>query len=227
MPKAASSNSNQGPSFQPKRPQARWLSASITFVLGMLLTVSFLDYSPDQVPLNHPNTRVENAVGLFGVYSTYWSIWWLGVSAWFIPSFLFWMTYVSLRNVRQLIVARGLSMIVCIVSGAGLAAMIGGFEKSDYFATNLGGLVGRGVYNGFLAELMGGFGSAVLLGLLYVLSLIFILTSDIGAEFDRALHAFHEWRASRKELKNEEARLRAELRAAEEKSKKEIGRAHV
>ena len=221
MPKAASSNSNQGPSFQPKRPQARWLSASTTFVLGMLLTVSFLDYSPEQVPLNHPNTRAENAVGLFGAYSTYWSMWWLGVSAWFIPVFLFWMTYVSLRNARQLIVARGLSIIVCIVSSAGLAAMIGGFENSDYFATNLGGLVGRGVYNGFLAELMGGFGSAVLLGLLYGLSLIFILTTDIGAEFDRALHAFHDWRARRQEIKTEEARLRAELRVAQEKAKKE------
>lgn len=221
MPKAASSNSNQGPSFQPKRPQARWLSASITFVLGMLLTVSFLDYSPEQVPLNHPNTRAENAVGLFGAYSTYWSIWWLGVSAWFIPAFLFWMTYVSLRNARQLIVARGLSIIVCIVSSAGLAAMIGGFENSDYFATNLGGLVGRGVYNGFLSELMGGFGSAVLLGLLYGLSLIFILTTDIGAEFDRALHAFQDWRARRQEIKTEEARLRAELRVAQEKAKKE------
>jgi len=221
MPKAASSNSNQGPSFQPKRPQARWLSASITFVLGMLLTVSFLDYSPEQVPLNHPNTRAENAVGLFGAYSTYWSIWWLGVSAWFIPIFLFWMTYVSLRNARQLIVARGLSIIVCIVSSAGLAAMIGGFENSDYFATNLGGLVGRGVYNGFLSELMGGFGSAVLLGLLYGLSLIFILTTDIGAEFDRALHAFQDWRARRQEIRAEEARLRAELRVAQEKAKKE------
>jgi S-DNA-T family DNA segregation ATPase FtsK/SpoIIIE len=187
----------------------------------MLLTVSFLDYSPEQVPLNHPNTRVENAVGLFGAYSTYWSIWWLGVSAWFIPAFLFWMTYVSLRNVRQLILARGLSIIVCIVSGAGLGAMIGGFENSDYFATNLGGLVGRGVYDEFLAQLMGGFGSAVLLGLLYVLSLIFILTSDIGAEFDRALQSFHEWRARRQEFKNEEARRRAELRAAEEKAKTE------
>jgi len=221
MPKAASSNSNQGPSFQPKRPQARWLSASITFVLGMLLTVSFLDYSPEQVPLNHPGTRAENAVGLFGAYSTYWSIWWLGVSAWFIPIFLFWMTYVSLRNARQLIVARGLSIIVCIVSSAGLAAMIGGFENSDYFATNLGGLVGRGVYNGFLSELMGGFGSAVLLGLLYGLSLIFILTTDIGAEFDRALHAFQDWRARRQEIRAEEARLRAELRVAQEKAKKE------
>jgi len=210
MPKAASSNSNQGPFFQPTRPQSRWLSASITFVLGVLLTVGFVDYRPAQVPLNNTNPTSFNAVGLFGTYSAYWSFWWLGICAWFVPAFLFWMTYVSLRNVRQLVVARSVSIFVCIISGAGLAAMIGGF-KGNYFPHDLGGLVGRGVYNGFFYQLMGGFGSAVLLGLIYVLSLIFILTSDIGAEFERAFQALQAWRVRRKELKAEAASLRAEL----------------
>jgi S-DNA-T family DNA segregation ATPase FtsK/SpoIIIE len=190
--------------------------------LGVLLTVAFSDYNPDQVPFNNTNLTDFNAVGWVGANSRFWSFWWLGISAWFIPLSLLWMTYLSLRDVRQLVIARIISIMVSIVSGAGLAAMIGSVFRSydhSYFPTGLGGLVGRGVYNGFLAEFMGGFGSAVLLGLLYVLSLIFILTSDIGAEFDRAFLAFHEWRARRQELKIVEARHRAERRAAEEKSK--------
>jgi len=115
-------------------------------------------------------------------------------------------------------------MGLCLLSGAGLAAMVGGFE-GQYFRNDLGGQVGRWIYDDFLLNLMGRFGSAILLGLLYVLSLVFVLTSDIGAEFDRLFHAFHEWRARRKELRKMEKQLRAELRAAEEKRKVDAARA--
>jgi DNA segregation ATPase FtsK/SpoIIIE and related proteins len=185
----------------------------------VLITVAFADYKPDQVPrfvTTHPTEH--NAVGLFGAYTTFWSYWWLGLSAWLIPAFLSWMAYVALRNVRQLVLARWIAMIFCLFSGAGLAAMIGGFT-GNWFPNDLGGQLGKWVYNGLLSELMGGFGSAVLLGLVYVLSLVFILTSDIGAEFDRAYQAFTEWRLRRRELRLEAKRLRAELRAAEEKRK--------
>ena len=219
MPKAASSNSNQGPSFQPPRHRPRWVTASACALFAILIFVAFADYRPDQVPrFVTTNPTGHNAVGLFGAYTTFWSYWWFGVCAWQIPFFLSWMTYVALRNVRQLAAARWIAMFFCLLSGAGLAAMIGGFA-GNWFPNDLGGQLGKWVYDDFLSELMGGFGSAVVLGLLYALSIIFICTSDIGAEFDRAFQAFHEWRARRKELKAEEIRLRAELRAAEEKRK--------
>jgi S-DNA-T family DNA segregation ATPase FtsK/SpoIIIE len=192
--------------------------------LGVLLSVAFLDYSPAQSPLLTTNPTDRNAVGLFGAYSTFYFLDWLGVGAWLVPGFLFWMTYIALRNVRQLVAARVIAMVLCLLSGAGLAAMVGGFE-GQYFRNDLGGQVGRWIYDGFFAELLGRFGSAVVLGLIYMLSLVFILTSDIRAELERMFQALIEWWARRKELKLQEATLRAELRAAEEKRKVDAARA--
>ena len=224
MPKAASSNSNQGPSFQPPRHRPRWVTASICALLAVLITVAFADYKPDQVPrFVTTNPTDSNAVGLFGAYTTFWSYWWFGVSSLLIPAFLYWMAYLALRNVRQLATTRWIAMIFCLMSGAALAAMIGGFT-GNWFPNDLGGQLGRWIYNDLLSELMGGFGSAVVLGLVYVLSIVFICTSDIGAEFDRAFNIFQDWRAHRKELKTEEMRMRAELRAAEEKRKTEAAK---
>ncbi|MEN9842153.1 MAG: hypothetical protein RL376_1953, partial [Verrucomicrobiota bacterium] len=224
MPKAASSNPNNGPSFQAPRHRPRWVLASVCAVAGLLLGVAFLDYRPEQVPIITTNPTDHNAVGLVGAYLTFYLLYWFGVGAWLVPAFLGWMTYVALRNVRQLVFTRAFAVFLCLLSGAGLADMVGGFT-GNYFPKDLGGSVGHWIYSGFLDELMGGFGSALLMGLIYLLSLIFILTTDIGAEFDRLFHAFHEWRAHRKELKAQEAQLLAEARAAAEKRKVDAAKA--
>ncbi len=234
MPKAASSNSNQGPSFQPPRHHPRWVTAVLCFLLALLITVAFADYSPAQNPQLTTNPRESNAVGLVGIYGTFYFLSWFGIAAWLLPCFLFWMAYIAVRNVRQLAVTRLIAMGFCLLAGAGLADMASGFITSitggfdrNYFINDLGGFFGTLLYDKLLHHLLGTFGSAVVLGLVYGLSLVFVLTSDISAEFERALHAFQDWRARRRELKAEEARLRAELRAAEQKRKAEAAKAVV
>jgi S-DNA-T family DNA segregation ATPase FtsK/SpoIIIE len=180
--------------------------------------VAFIDYAPEQVAFNTTHATDHNAVGLVGASVTFYLLTWFGISAWLVPAFLGWLTYVSLRNVRQLVATRGFAILLCVLTGSGLAAMVGGFE-GNYFPHDLGGVVGKAIYTNFLAELMGGFGSAVLLGLVYILSLVFVLTTDIAGEFDRLLHAFQAWRAHRAEVREQEKKLRAELRAAKEKNK--------
>ena len=218
MPKAASSNPNNGPSFQPPRHRPRWVTASVCFVVSVLMGVAFIDYAPEQVSFNSTHVTDHNAVGLIGASVTFYLLSWFGISAWLVPAFLGWLTYVALRSVRQLVATRGLAILLCLFAGSGLAAMVGGFE-GNYFPNDLGGVVGRGIYTNFLAELMGGFGSSLVLGIVYILSLVFVLTTDISAEFDRLFHAFQTWRAHRAELSAQERKLRAELRAAKEKSK--------
>jgi len=222
MSKAASSNPNIGPSFQAPRHRPRWGTASACFVIGMLLAVAFLDYEPAQTEYVRIPALEKNAVGWIGADVSFICFSWFGVVSWFIPGGLFWLTYVSIRNSKQVGVARICALFVGLISGAGLAAMfateIHSFE-GDYFTHDLGGHVGGWVYRDMLSAPLGGFGSAVVLGLVYFLSLIFILTADIGAEFDRVLHLFQNWRAERKELRAQEQKLRAELRTAEEKRK--------
>ena len=218
MSKAESSNSNSGPSFKGPRHRPRWVTASVSCVSCILLGVAFLDYGPEQVPLLTTHPTGHNAVGLLGAYITFYLLSWLGISAWLVPTFLGWTAYVALRNVRQLVAARGIAFSLCLLSGAALAAMIGGFT-GNYYPHDLGGLLGGWIYKDFLHRMTGAFGSAMILGLIYVLSLVFILTSDIGGEFDRLLQILQDWRANRTALRKQEAELRAEHVAAMEKRK--------
>ena len=82
MPKAASSNPNNGPSFQPPRHRPRWLTACCCLVVGLLLTVAFIDYNPSQSPIHSTQPTDQNAVGRVGAYSTFYFLDWFGVSAW-------------------------------------------------------------------------------------------------------------------------------------------------
>ncbi len=228
MSKAASSNPNIGPSFQAPRHRPRWGTASVCFVIGMLLAVAFLDYEPAQTEYVRIPALEKNAVGWIGADTSFICFSWFGVVSWFIPGGLFWLTYVSIRNAKQIGVARICALFIGLVSGAGLAGMFAAEVHSfegDYFTHDLGGHLGDWVYRDMLSAPLGGFGSAVMLGLVYFLSLIFILTADIGAEFDKALHFVQNWRKARKELREQEQKLRAELRAAEEKRKIDAARA--
>jgi S-DNA-T family DNA segregation ATPase FtsK/SpoIIIE len=203
-------------------------------LLGLLIVVAFADYTPAQNPTITTHPTDKNAVGWVGTYGSFYFLSWFGLAAWLIPAFLLWMAYNAIRNVRMLAVPRVVMMLVCLLSGAGLADMgsdaissiIGGINR-DYFINELGGFFGHLFYDRFLSDFLGPFGSALVLGLVYLLSLVFILTSDIGAEFDRMFQWFQEWRAQRRELKADEARLRAELRVAEEKKKAEAAKAVV
>ena len=222
MPKVASSNPNSAPSFQASRHRPRWATAGACLVVGLLLAVAFFDYEPAQTEYVRIPALAKNAVGWIGADVSFICYSWLGVAAWFIPGGLFWVAYSSIRNAKQVDVARLCALLACLLSGAALAAMfaseVHSFE-SDYFTHDLGGHVGGWIYLDVLADPLGGFGSGVMLGLVYFLSLIFILTPDFGGEFDKALHLFQNWWAEQKERRRQEKKEQAELLAEEKKRK--------
>jgi S-DNA-T family DNA segregation ATPase FtsK/SpoIIIE len=191
-------------------------------VVGLLLAVAFFDYEPAQTEYVRIPALAKNAVGWIGADVSFICYSWLGVAAWFIPGGLFWVAYSSIRNAKQVDVARLCALLACLLSGAALAAMfaseVHSFE-SDYFTHDLGGHIGGWIYLDVLADPLGGFGSGVMLGLVYFLSLIFILTPDFGGEFDKALHLFQNWWAEQKERRRQEKKEQAELLAEEKKRK--------
>jgi len=191
-------------------------------VVGLLLAVAFIDYEPAQTEYVRIPALAKNAVGWIGADVSFICYSWLGVAAWFIPGGLFWVAYSSIRNAKQVDVARLCALLACLLSGAALAAMfaseVHSFE-SDYFTHDLGGHIGGWIYLDVLADPLGGFGSGVMLGLVYFLSLIFILTPDFGGEFDKALHLFQNWWAEQKERRRQEKKEQAELLAEEKKRK--------
>ena len=223
MRKSPSSNQNNVPSFQPPRPRPHWAAASACFLIGLLLSVAVIDFSPEQSRWNGTNYRQAepNLVGSAGAEFTWWALHLIGVSVWLLPLFLFWMTYLALRNSRQFAPTRVIAFFVCLVSASSLAAMVESFGKTQYFTEGLGGLLGNFVYQGLFKETLGVFGTVLLLGTTYLLGFVFILVRDISAEFDKLIHSFHAWREGRAAAKAQAADLQAQLKVAEEKKKTE------
>lgn len=221
MPKSASSSSNPGPSFGNVRYRPHWTLAAILFLLGTLLTVAFLDYSPAQSRWITTHPTEKNLVGIVGAETTYFTLSWLGVSTWLLPIFIFWYGYVAIRNARRLILTRLIAMLLCICSFSALWAMWESFGASQYFTEGTGGLLGRLVYGEAFKETLGVFGSAVLMAAIYSLGLLFIFTKDITTEIERFVAAVSTWwyrwraaRAEKAELKKEFSIAAAKERAA-------------
>jgi S-DNA-T family DNA segregation ATPase FtsK/SpoIIIE len=209
--------------------------AVLCFVLGLFLLVAFFDYDPMQYTGNRSGAATvvgkeglavqslavtkENLVGPFGVYSTYWSYTIMGGAAWLIPAFLLLQTYLALRSVRRFGNTRVAVMALAIGTGAGLLAMQSFvLVSTQWFPGGPGGLVGGLIYRDGLRKLFGPFGAGVLLAVTYLLSMLFIFTRDIGAEFDRLIQWFQRWREHRAQLKAERIEQR---RAQKEQAAKQ------
>ena len=236
MPKPESSNPNKdGPSFKAPRQRPRWLMASVCFVLGIFLSVAFIDYNPTQysgsqsgassvvengVRVTKPLVVAkENLVGPFGSYSTYWTYDIFGGGGWLIPFFLFWLTYLAIRSAKRFVGTRIFVMFLSIASLSGLLAMQDTFlSRQSWFPHGPGGMMGGLVYRDGLRNIFGVFGAGMLLGMVYLLGMLFIFTKDIGAEFEKFVAAFHTWRDNRSKRKAELAE-QAELQQKEKEAR--------
>ena len=224
MSKPVSSNPKRGPALQGVRHQPNWIAALAFLLVGVLLTVAFLDYSPAQSLwiTTHPTER--NLVGFFGSTLAYWTLHWIGVSTWLVPVLLVWSAWVAVRNARRLALTRAIAMALCILSFSSLWAMWESFGVSQYFPQGTGGLLGRLVYGGAFKETLGVFGSLVLLGLLYGLSLLFIFSKDISADLDRMIAALNAWQAERAKARAERKALLEEARRNEQAARLDAAR---
>lgn len=211
MAKSASSNTNPRGALAGVRHRPNWPVAIILFILGILLAVAFMDYSPAQSRWITTNPTEKNWVGLFGAEMSYMTLHWLGVSTWLVPIFLIWFGIVSIRNARRLAITRMVAMLLCIGSFSGLWAMWEGFGVSQYFTEGPGGQLGRLVYQDAFKETLGVFGSIVLMGSLYALSLLFIFSKDITTELERIAAAVNAWIEKRRLRRAEAAALKQEV----------------
>ena len=214
MPKAETSNSNDGPSFQAPRYRPNWLVAIACFLVATWFSVALFDFSPKQSTFHTTNPTVPNIAGGWGANVSWVSFFSLGIATWWVPIFLFWLVYLAIRNSKHLTTSRTIAMVISVVTFAGLASMAEGFKESDYFPKALGGLVGRFVYQSGLKDPLGAFGAGLLMGTLYLSSLLFVFTKDIGSEIEKMFTNFGQWRADRAKLKAElEEQLRKEKEA--------------
>src|SRR5882672_5539325 len=128
MRKSESSNSNKdGPSFQAPRQRPNWFAAIFCFLLGTLLAVAFIDYSPKQSPWLTTNPTEVNLVGIAGTESARLTFLSIGFEAWFLPAFFLWFSYLAVHNARRLVGSRLTAMVLALGVGTGLMAMAESF----------------------------------------------------------------------------------------------------
>ena len=222
MPKPSSSNANNVPSFDPPHHRPRWVAASSCFLAGLLVTVAFIFFDPRQSRWNGTgyieyNRHDANPVGIIGAEFTWWALHVIGIGIWLLPIFLFWMAFVAVRNAKLLAGTRVVAMGICVTTASSLAAMIESYGEGQYFTLGLGGALGKLIYVDMFKDTLGGFGSLLLLGVVYCLGLMFIFTKDITAEFEKLAHAFQQWRDQRAQRKAESGALRQQAKDPEPK----------
>ena len=90
MPKAESSNpkDKDTPSFEGPRHRPHWLAAFTCLVLGVLLSVALIDFSPEQSIEHTTSPTSVNLVGVIGAEFSWWSYHLIGASTWLFPVFL-------------------------------------------------------------------------------------------------------------------------------------------
>ena len=137
----------------------------------------------------------------------------LGASTWLLPVFFGWATYMAVTAARHLTGTRVIAMIVAVTSLSGLAAMIESIKASNYFPYGPGGFIGKTLYEKILGEAVGFYGSGLLFGTVYGVSLLFIFTRDIRTECDKFLAYLSAWRKQRAQQK---AALAAEISKSRE-----------
>lgn len=211
MPKSETSNPIDGPSYQGPRYRPNWPVAVGCVLLALWLSVAFLDYTPQQSRHLTTSPTDTNMAGGWGAWAAWLSFYSFGFAAWALPLVLFRLVYLALRNARHLTASRYAAIFVGLISFSGLMAMIE-FKASDWYPNALGGIIGQFVYHSGLKHPLGTFGAGMLLGTLYIASLLFIITKDIGAEIEKMIADFGQWRAER-------AKLKAELQEARRKEK--------
>src|ERR1035438_6589573 len=197
MSKSDSSNPNGGPSFQGPRYRPNWLAATICFISGTYLSAALIDYNPNQTLFNTTSPGSKNWVGWLGADSVWVLFYAIGISTWLLPLALYWMFYIAIRNSRHLVATRVTAVVIGVVSMSGLLAMFESVKPNDTFPNAWGGWIGHTIYHRILSDALGPFGSGLFLGAVYCFALLFVITRDIGAEIERIIGNFTEWRAER------------------------------
>lgn len=171
-----------------------WLGL-ILGVWALFLFVALIDFKPEQswwhstltvTADNQIPERPENLMGGLGVILAFWSLWFLGMAAYLAPIYMGWLSWLmfsaqAMRVSKERLWAIG----VCLVSAAAWLSL---FESKilpaksvnyDFFPGGLGGQMGVFFYHVFLLQFLGGFGSTVVMLLLFGGGTMLIFTNEL------------------------------------------------
>lgn len=216
--------------FPPSRAsRPRIVPGCIFLLLGILVLISVVSYSPQQNPIFTTNTSKDNLVGAFGVQLAYYSLKLAGAAGWMIWIFLFWLAYMffqghaSRLNLWRYLSAAGslISITILLTLTETQFAREGetlGNYSSNYFPHGIGGQVGELFYRGFLHEKTGPAGTGVIVGFILLICLWTMTRDNVAANLLGSPGAFAAWWQERKAAAAKRKEEEAQRQLAEAKA---------
>jgi len=214
--------------FAPRRSSIRLFWALPCFALAVLTVLAYISYNPQQPVFfpkwlgnsagHAPAAAPDNLVGKFGTTLAALSNLLGGFPAtFFVPIYLVWLGYIFLcRRAHVLRPWKLLLMVITLLAATGIAALLENLAHLAYdpqlFPHGYGGLAGWVLFDSLMKKSLGDAGSGVVLGLVYVLGLLFIFIDSPGQALEGLWQSYAVWRQKRAEA----ARAKRE---AEEKAK--------
>ena len=156
------------------RPGLAFLTASgaILYFFGML------DYAPNQNPILTTNVQNTNLVGNFGVFSAYYSFYFLGIAVWLIPPLLIYLAYLMIAGkAAEANWKRFLGLLLILITSSILLERFYP-DRSALYIMGGGGIIGGFLFNRVLYQPIGDFGAVFLSATLLVITSAFFFISD-------------------------------------------------
>lgn len=202
MAKAAANKSQPERSILPSRDyRARPLNGLLFLILGVLIFISILSYSPDQNAVF--TTKVQpNLVGSFGVSLAYHSLLLFGAVAWTLWIYSLWIGYMYLYgHGYRLNYARYLTALLSIICFSVLfnlfeVEFFGVIESGrlkNYLPHGFGGWTGVTLYKGFFQEKIGMAGTVVVFGVIFAACLGHMTYDNVARNLREGRAPFASW----------------------------------
>ncbi|MCP4649402.1 MAG: DNA translocase FtsK [PVC group bacterium] len=152
--------------------QIRIVWSVVLFGLCVFLVISFLSFDPNDIPFNtsSPNTHIRNFGGTVGAYSVWALLLFSGWSAYFIPIlFCIWAVGKIMGKITEHLPAKVFGFLLVLCSFSGIMSTL----TSPYNVSRVktGGVIGFSI-SLFLTRYFGEIGTMVILGTIFVLSLL-------------------------------------------------------
>jgi S-DNA-T family DNA segregation ATPase FtsK/SpoIIIE len=234
MAKAMKSK-QEGLSFGKKEPGRHPVWSLVFFVAAILSSVALWDYEFGQNPYLRAPVAGVNRVGTLGLYFSVYSLAVLGRAAWMLPAWALWMSgMLVLKQSGKLSLGRHLMWVGIMISLPVLlslwqvheAGMMAAAKGDNYYPYGHGGWIGQTMYVHLLYKYLGGLGTLVVFGALFIAAFCYVFLDNLGVVIHRAsvwlygkskiaLAAFLAWKRARDERRRALAQRLREQAAAQ------------
>ncbi len=184
-------NNSRQNNIREERPDKKWneIQAVILFALALLILISLATFSFSDLKMftSRPNMPVKNFAGIFGMYVGGALFFLMGLSSYVMPLLVLSWAAARLYGVTpQKILFKISGTFFLILASSSIFSMFGSADNALRFS--LGGIVGL-MFSDFLVKYLGRGGALLVIGVLFLLSLIlateFLLLPFLSGVFRR------------------------------------------